>query len=60
MTLTEAALKKMSKDGIITLALEYQDKFNLTLANINKNIGKLKYKCERLESEFSGIQVRQF
>ena len=42
MTFTEAAFKKMSADDIITLALEYQDKFNLTLANINKDIGELK------------------
>ena len=41
MTLTEVALRKMSKDDIITLALDYQDKFNSTLANINKDIGEL-------------------
>ena len=51
MTLTEAAVKKMSKDDIITLALDYQDKFNSTLANINKDIGELKYKFQRLESK---------
>ena len=51
MTLTEAALKKISKDDIITLALNYQDKFNSTLANINKYIGELKYKFEKLDSE---------
>ena len=39
MTLTETALKKMSKDDITTLALDYQDKFNSTPANINKDIG---------------------
>ena len=37
--LTKAALRKMSKDDIITLVLDYQDKFNSTLANINKDIG---------------------
>ena len=51
MTLTEVALKKMSKDDIITLVLDYQDKFKSTLANINKDIGELKYKFEKLESE---------
>ena len=35
----------------LTLALEYQDKFNATLANINKDIGELKYKFDKLESE---------
>ena len=43
----------MSKDGIITLALEYHDKFNLTLAKINKDIGELKYKFEKLELELA-------
>ena len=38
----------MSKDDIITLALDYQDKFNSTLANINKDIEELRYKFERL------------
>ena len=51
MTLTEAALQKMSKDDIITLALYFQDKFNSTLANINIDIGELNYKFEKLESE---------
>ena len=41
----------MSKDDIITLALDYQDKFNSTLTNINKDIGELKYKFEKPESE---------
>ena len=51
MALTEEALKKMSKDEIITLALDYQDKFNSTLANINYDIGELKHQFEKLESE---------
>ena len=51
MTLTETALRKISTDDIITLALNYQDKFNSTLANINKDIGELKYKFEKLDSE---------
>ena len=41
----------MSKDDIITLALDYQNKFNSTLANINKDIAELKYKFEKLASE---------
>ena len=53
MTLTKAALKKMSKDDIITLALDYQDKFNSSLANINKDLRELKYKFEKLESELA-------
>ena len=49
MTLTEAALRKMNKDDIINLALDYQDKFNSSLANIKKDIGELKYTFEKLE-----------
>ena len=37
--------------SFITLVLDYQDKFNLSLANISKYIGELKYKFEKLESE---------
>ena len=51
MTLTKAAFKKMSKDDIIALALDYHDKFNSTLANVKKDIGELKYKFEKPESE---------
>ena len=38
----------MSKDDIITLALDYQDKFNSTLANNNKDTEELRYKFESL------------
>ena len=53
MTITAAALKKMSKDDINNLTLDYQDKFNSNLANINKDIGELKYKFEKLELELA-------
>ena len=43
----------MSTVNIITLALDYQDKFNSTLFNINKDIGELKYKFEKLKSELA-------
>ena len=36
----------MSKDDIITLGLDYQEKFN-------RDIGELKYKFEKLESELA-------
>ena len=49
MSLTEAALKKMSKDEVIALTLEYQAKFNLTVASI----ADLKSDFRRLESELS-------
>ena len=49
MPLSESALKKLSKDEVIALALEYHNKFDLTLANINKYLtsGKIMRKCSR-------------
>ena len=47
MSLTEAALKEMSKDEVIALILEYQAKFNSTVASI----AELKSDFRRLESE---------
>ena len=35
MTLNEAALRKLGKEEIIKLALEYQSKFDSTLSSIN-------------------------
>ena len=37
MSLLASALKKLSKSKVFALALEYQNKFNSTLANINRN-----------------------
>ena len=45
----EAALKKMSKDELIALNLEYQPKFNITFGNITG----LKCDFRRLELELS-------
>lgn len=36
MALTEAALRKLSKEGIISLPLDYQSQSGEALANINK------------------------
>ena len=49
MSLTEAALKKMSKDDVIALTLEYQAKFSSTVASI----ADLKSDYRRLDSELS-------
>ena len=40
MSLSESVLKKLSKDE--ATALEYQNKFDSTLANMNKEISDLK------------------
>ena len=42
MTLPEEALRKLTKDELVNLSLEYQSKFNSTLANIHKDMGELR------------------
>ena len=51
MSLSESALKKLSKDEVIALALEYQNKFDSTLTNINKEISDLRQNYEKMQSE---------
>ena len=41
MSLSEVPLKKLTKDEVIALALEYQVKFDNTLYNINKELNEL-------------------
>ena len=41
MSLSEAALRKLTKDEVITLTLEHQAKFDSTLSNINKELSEL-------------------
>ena len=58
MALSEAALKKLSKDEIINLALDYQSKFDSTLAGISNELSGLKNDFEKLGSDLSvGKQV---
>ena len=42
MSLSESALKKLSKEEVIALALEYQNKFDSILVNINKEMSQAK------------------
>ena len=52
MSLSESALKKLSKDEVIAVALEYQNKFDDSiLANINKGISDLWQNYEKTQSE---------
>ena len=53
MALSEAALKKLSKNEIINLALDYQIKFNSTLAGIRNELSDLKKYFEKLYSDLS-------
>ena len=53
MTLDEAALRKLGKEEIIKLALEYQSKFDSTLSSINNikmDLSELRKYYEKLES----------
>ena len=53
MALSEAALKKLSKDEIINLVLDYQSNFDSTLAGIRNKLYDLKKDFEKLGSDLS-------
>ena len=42
MALSEATLKKSPKDEVVNLALDYQSKFDSTLAGISNELSDLK------------------
>ena len=54
MALNEAALRKLGKEEIIKLALEYQSKFESTLSSINDiktDLPELRKYYEKLEPD---------
>ena len=54
MALNEATLRKLGKEEIIKLALEYQSKFDSTLSRINgikTDLSELRKYYEKLESD---------
>ena len=53
MAPSEFALKNLHKDEIINLSLDYQSKFNSTLAGIRKELSGFKKDFEQLRSELS-------
>ena len=53
MALFESALKKLHKDEIINLALDYQSKFDSRLAGIRNELSDLKKDFEQLRSDLS-------
>ena len=53
MALSESALKKLHKDEIISLALDYLSKFDSTLAGIRNELSDLKKDFEQLRSDLS-------
>ena len=52
MALSKAALKKLSKDEIVSLALDHQNKFDSTLTSIRNELSDLKKDFEKLGSDF--------
>ena len=53
MALSESARKKLHKDEIINLALDYQNRFDSTLAGIRNQLSDLKKDFEQLRSDLS-------
>ena len=54
-TLPEEASGKLAKHKLADLSLEYQSKFNSTLANIDKHMGELRKDFEREYSEIADL-----
>ena len=53
MVLLEAALKKLTKEEIIKLTLDYQDDFDQDLKSIKKDLFELRENLSRLEAELA-------
>ena len=53
MSVSEAALRKITKDEVIALTLEYQTKLDNTLSSINRELSKLRNDFKKIESELS-------
>ena len=53
MSFSEATLRKLTKDEVISLTLEYQAKCDNTLSNINKELRELRNDFKKTETEFS-------
>ena len=48
MYLSEEALRKLTKDELVNLSLDYQNKFTSTLARIENNIDNLRKDLKKL------------
>ena len=58
MSLSESALKKLSKDKVTIVALEYQKKLDSTLVNINKVISELRQNYEKMHSKLYALHKK--
>ena len=53
MYLSEEALRKLTKDELVNLSLEYQNKFTSTLARIEGDIGNLRKDFKQVEADLA-------
>ena len=53
VALSETSLKKLFKEEVINLALDYQSKFHSTLAGLRNELSELKKDFEKLGSELA-------
>ena len=57
MSLSEATLKKLSKDEVIYLLLDYQNKFETTLTRMNTGLSGLRQDLSDLSFFFGVIHI---
>ena len=57
MSLSEATLKKLSKDEVIYLLLDYQNKFETTLTRMNTDLSGLRQDLSDLSFFFGVIHI---
>ena len=53
MAHTENSLSRLNKDHLIRLALDYQQKYGITLDKIRKELAELRKSCSKLESDLA-------
>ena len=51
MAHTENSLSRLNKDDLIRLALDYQQKYDITLDKISKELAELRISYNKLESD---------
>ena len=57
MSLSETTLKKLSKDEVIYLLLDYQNKFETTLTRMNTDLSGLRQDLSDLSFFFGVIHI---
>ena len=56
MSLSEATLKKLSKDEVINLLLDYQNKFETTLTRMNTDLSGLRQDLSDLKQDYIKLE----